>query len=217
MASALDWVCLDLQHGEHDDVSMQTVCAQLAGDARPVHVRVRANDAALIGRALDCGADGVVVPMVEDRAGAAAALAACRYPPAGHRSWGPLGAAYGRPVAPAASAAPACLVMVETGAGLDRVEEIAATPGIDGVFVGPVDLSLSLGTTVDALLRDPDPDSPLRRVVRACAAAGVTAAAFAGTPERAGVLRDLGYTRVAVTTDVGMLTGALADVRRAVG
>lgn len=94
-----------------------------------------------------------------------------------------------------------CAVMVETPAGLDKVEEIAATPGVDMVFVGPFDLALALGVDVDAMLADTSLTGILGRIVGACRAAGVTAGAFGGTPERASQLLRQGFTFVAAATD----------------
>jgi len=211
--SGVDWLCLDAQHGEHDDASVRDVCTRR--DARvPVVVRPPANDAAWIGRALDAGAAGVVVPMVDDADQARAAVAACRYPPLGGRSWGPLAGAYGgsAPGAREANAAVRVSVMVETAAALAAVDEIAAVPGVDEVFVGPFDLSLSLGRDVDELVADPAGDAPLRRVVAACERAGVRAAAFGATAERSAALLALGFRSVVVTTDVAALSLGAAAV-----
>jgi len=212
-ASGVDWLCLDAQHGEHDDASVRQVCSRR--DARvPVVVRPPANDLAWIGRALDAGAAGVVVPMVDDAAQARAAVAACRYPPLGGRSWGPLGGAYGAsvPSAGQANAAVRVSVMVETAAALAAVDEIAAVPGVDEVFVGPFDLSLSLGRDVDDLVGDPAHDAPLRRIVAACERAGVRPAAFGATAERSAALLALGFRSVVVTTDVAALSLGAASV-----
>jgi len=101
----------------------------------------------------------------------------------------------------AANAGVFLAVMVETASALADVEAIAATPGVDAVFVGPFDLSLALGTDVTALLADGEPSAPLPRVVAACRAAGVRAGAYAGEPDRAARLLELGFDWVAVTTD----------------
>ena len=93
--------------------------------------------------------------------------------------------------------------MVESALALSNVDAIAAVPGVDLLFVGPFDLALSLGTSVDDLLADAD--GPLSTVRRAAEGAGIAVAAFAGTPERAGVLRDRGYDCLAVTTDTAVL------------
>nr|WP_240894904.1 aldolase/citrate lyase family protein [Kineococcus siccus] len=216
-ASGVDWICLDAQHGEHDDASVLDVCSRRHDGVR-VLVRPPSNDAAWIGRALDAGADGVVVPMVDSAADARAAVHACRYPPLGGRSWGPLGGLHARPVpaADAANRAVSVAVMVETAAALAVVDDIAATPGVDEVFVGPFDLSLTLGRDVDDLVADPAADAPLRRVVAACARAGVRAAAFGATADRSSALLDLGFTSVVVTTDAAALSLGAASVVTAV-
>lgn len=197
-ASGLDWICLDAQHGEHDDASVREVCRLLAGRVR-VLVRPPSLDSAWIGRALDFGAAGVVVPVVDTPAQAAAAVAACRYPPAGRRSWGPLTGGYTEPgTAPPVT----CSIMVETASALADVRRIAATPGVDELFVGPFDLALALGTTVDDLLAADAPEDPLPRIVSAAREHGRVASVFGGTAERSRRLVDLGFTSVAVTTDV---------------
>jgi 4-hydroxy-2-oxoheptanedioate aldolase len=107
-----------------------------------------------------------------------------------------------------------CAVMVETRRALDRVEAIAATPGVDMVFVGPFDLSLALGVEHADLLADDSPQSPLRRVVAACRAAGVRAGAYAGGLEAARALAGHGFTWIAVAADTVVLPAAGAALVR---
>ena len=142
-----DYVCVDQQHGAIDYGSMVPMLQAIrAAGATPI-TRVVGNDAALIMKALDAGALGVIVPLVSSQAEAARAVAACRYPPMGTRSYGPVRAAHvlGSTSPTDLAEGVVCLVMVETREGLDRVEEIAATPGLDGIYVGPADLALSFG------------------------------------------------------------------------
>ena len=108
-------------------------------------------------RALDLGVRGVICPMVGSRAEAEAFVGACRYPPAGTRSYGPIHGAFGqgREQTSAADAAVLLFAMIETADGLANVDEIAATPGLDGLFVGPADLSLAMGLDTFADLTDP--------------------------------------------------------------
>jgi 4-hydroxy-2-oxoheptanedioate aldolase len=107
------------------------------------------NEPGLIMRVLDLGAAGVIVPLVDSAEEAARAVEACRYPPEGTRSYGPSRAALvvGSSVPADLAAAALCFVMIETRNGLEQVEEIAATPGLDGIYIGPSDLSLALGLT----------------------------------------------------------------------
>ena len=212
LASGLAWVCLDEQHGRWDDARvLAALDASSPGPGR-ILVRVPSLDDGLIGRALDAGAHGVIVPMVESVAQAEAAVAAVRYPPAGRRSFGPIAAPHGAPAdTAAANAANLCAVMIETAAALEAVEEIAAVPGVDLLFVGPFDLSLALGTDVDALLADGGA-GPLGRVVAAAEAGGIRAGAFAGTPDRARRMAELGFTFIAATTDVDVVERGLSAV-----
>ncbi len=100
---------------------------------------------------------------------------------------------------------PFCAVMVETALAIENLDAIAATPGLDMVFVGPFDLSLALGLDVDDLLTDRAQQAPLPTIVRACREAGILAGAYAGSPARAKVLSQQGFTWIAVATDTGVL------------
>ncbi len=206
-ASGLDWVVLDMQHGHFDDRAVRDTLALRRERRVPLLVRVRANDPAAIGRVLDAGADGVIVPLVDTAEDAESAVAAATYPPRGTRSWGPLAGLErtdgpdGRPPRPFVA------VMVETAEGLDAVGDIAAVDGVDMVFVGPFDLSLRLGTTVDALLADTAPDAPLPRILAACRDAGVLAGAFGPGVDRTSALAALGFTRVVLALDTDLLAG----------
>jgi len=159
-AAGLDYVVVDLQHGsatEHDLPAITTAAKH--GGATPVG-RVRYAHPADIGRALDLGCEGVIVPNVESAEQAAAVAGACRYPPTGYRSAG----------GNLATADPFCLVMVESPNAINELEATLALDGIDGVYVGPRDLSLSLGCALDP--HDPVLRKELERVWAAAAAAG---------------------------------------------
>ena len=145
--TGVDYVCVDQQHGIIDYDSMVPMLQAIrAGGAAPI-TRVLSKDPFLIMKALDAGAWGVIVPMIDDAEAAADAVAACRYPPRGIRSWGPTRAslALGSRDPEDLAGEVLCLVMIETRKGLENVEEISATPGLDGIYIGPSDLALSLG------------------------------------------------------------------------
>lgn len=205
--TGVDWVAVDAQHGPVDRATLHAVGRALAGAAAPFVVRVPSVDPAWIGAALDAGAAAVVVPGVTSVADAVVAARASRYPPQGERSWGPFPPLWGAtaPDPAGADAAARCIVMVETVGALDDVEAIASTPGVDGLFVGPLDLSLALGTTVEALLEDRSDTGPIRRVVAAARRHGILVAAFAGTPANAQGLRAHGIHCLAVTTDLAVV------------
>jgi 4-hydroxy-2-oxoheptanedioate aldolase len=162
-----DYVVVDQQHGAVDSSAMLAMLQAIqAGGAAPL-VRVARNEPFVIGNALDLGAAGVIVPMVEDGEQAARAVAACRYAPEGERSFGALRGGAAEP--------PLCLVMIETRAGLERAEEIAATPGLDGIYIGPSDLALTLGLQPTLRLEHPPVLEAIERVRAVCAGAGVLA------------------------------------------
>ncbi|MCJ1674493.1 MULTISPECIES: aldolase/citrate lyase family protein [unclassified Rathayibacter] len=214
------WLCLDAQHGAFDDAAVLATMRALATvtSRPPVAVRVAGLSDPLIGRALDAGADIVVVPMIESVEDAAAAVRAAHYPPLGRRSWGPMTDLWDVAPQSAAEARPALWLMIETQAGLDAVEQVLAVPGVAGVFVGPFDLAIGLGRALPDLLAADGPGDPLPRIAAAARNAGRGAGAYAGDPDRARQLRALGFPRVAVATDQSLIAlgtaaalGAVAD------
>jgi 4-hydroxy-2-oxoheptanedioate aldolase len=204
------WIGLDAQHGFYDDRSVRDALHVITGV--DVLVRVRALDAGEIGRALDAGARGVVVPMIESTEAAARAAAAVRYPPVGSRSWGPFAPYWGRAEVGVeeANRQVVCGVMVETRLGLDNVEEIAATPGVDMVFVGPYDLALSLGIALDELIAGDTGELPA--IVSACRANDVIPGVYAGSPARARQLAGMGFEVLAARTDRDLLIDGIATL-----
>lgn len=214
--SGVDWVGLDAQHGHFEAASLRETFALRRMRTVPMLVRVLSADAAGIGRVLDCGADGVIVPMIETPDQAAAVVRAARYGPRGGRSWGPLSTIGDYQPENAPPGDPLVSVMIETAAALAAVDSIAATPGVDMLFVGPFDLALALGTSVDELVADDSPASPLRAITDACRRAGTIAGAFAGSRERARVLSAFGYEWIATGTEAGLLRAG-ADASRPVG
>jgi len=212
--AGFDWLALDAQHGPVDRGALHGIGRALEDAGTPFVVRVPAVDPVWIGAALDAGAAAVVVPSVTGRQDAELAARAARYPPGGERSWGPFAPLWGgtAPEPAVANAAVRCLVMVETVGALADVDAIAATAGVDGLFVGPLDLALALGTTVDALLDDRSAGAALGRIVAAARRHGILVAGFAGTPANAARLRAHGFSCLAVTTDVGVVAAGAAAV-----
>src|ERR671916_44092 len=146
-SAGVDYVCVDQQHGVIDYDSMVPMFQAIRAEGATPITRVLSNDPFLIMKALDAGALGVIVPLVNNAEDAARAVAACRYPPRGVRSYGPVRAAgvIGSRDPEELGGGGLCLGMVETREALERVDEIAATPGLDGIYIGPSDLALSLG------------------------------------------------------------------------
>ena len=144
--------------------------ARLARTPAVPVVRVPSNEPGIIGRALDAGALGVIVPLVNSADEARRAVAACRFPPDGTRSSGPLvpRVRHGQDYQAEVNDVVACIPMIETRQAVENVDEILAVPGIDAVYVGPNDLSLSYGLA-PSVDNDGDPfNSALARVVESC-------------------------------------------------
>src|ERR1700722_1097843 len=203
-AGGLDDVVIDLQHGEapEADLPAMTTAIRLAG-AAPV-ARVRHASTADIGRALDLGCEGVIVPNVDSADQARQVASSVRYPPAGHRSAGGV----------LAAADPFCLVMAESAGALAELDATLATDGVDGLYVGPRDLSLSLGCELDP--DDPILSRALQRVWVACAAAGKPVGVHAtdgAVPRR---YREAGCTLITTADDAGAIPrNAAAQLGRA--
>jgi 4-hydroxy-2-oxoheptanedioate aldolase len=203
-----DYVSLDAQHGLFGYSGMLAGLAAIDASGQAVGmVRVGANDATLVGRALDAGAAGVIVPLINSAEDAAAAVAACRYPPVGIRSYGPTRAMLRIGPAPAdANETVIVLAMIETRDGLANVEAIAATPGIDGLYVGPSDLTIAVGGA-----RPGDPsvtdafEAALVRVRQACADNGIAAGLHTRSGEEAAKRMSEGFTVLTVAGDLNHL------------
>ena len=210
--AGFDWAGVEMQHGLAWLDQMVPMLQGLAIGRTPAFVRVPWNEPWLIMRALDAGAAGVIVPHVESSAEAAAAVAACRYPPLGIRSWGPGRAAFGVPDYNAAGANRdvICVVMVETTQGVDHVEEVASTDGLDGVFIGPADLSLS-GGGLPAMGADaPEHVARVLKVRDACRRSGVVAGIYSGDAASTGRWASEGFRFLALLNDVHHLTAGMA-------
>jgi 2-keto-3-deoxy-L-rhamnonate aldolase RhmA len=132
-----EWIGIDIQHG---DLDIGDVAPLARVSPVPVLVRLASHDEAQLGRVLDAGVDGVIVPAVESAAQAEALVRAAYFPPRGRRSAG-----LARVSLLGRRDQPLLLPMVETRAGLDHLDDILGTDGVDGIFIGPYDLSLSLG------------------------------------------------------------------------
>ena len=205
-----DYVCVDGQHGLADFASTVSIFQSVkASDTVPL-TRVLANDAGIIGRALDAGALGMIVPLVNDAEEAARAVAACRYPPEGVRSYGPVRAAevIGSKAPEDLSGEVLCFVMVETREGLERVEEIAATPGLDGIYIGPSDLAISLGLAPTLEIVEKAHVEAVSRIREACQRHGITSGIHCGSGEWARKHAEAGFDMVTVTMDTKLLTEA---------
>lgn len=209
-----DYVGLDCQHGLLDEADAARMLRRLAGWPQAVLVRVSANDASAIGRVLDAGADGVIVPMVDTPEQAAAAVAATRYYPAGVRSFGPGRVDMGFALKPIEDRA-SCLVMIETKLGLENVEAICATPGLTGIYVGPHDLGIGLGIPMEEIPTSPVLDAAIARIAAVAISAGIVPG-IAGYSQSAAHRAAQGYRLITLGADVlAFLKGASDELNAA--
>ncbi|MEE9254103.1 MAG: aldolase/citrate lyase family protein, partial [Pseudomonadales bacterium] len=178
-----DWVCIDMQHGLVDYQDVKVMLPAISTTNTIPFVRVPWNEPYEIMRVLDAGAYGVVVPLVNNREEAELAVAACRYPPKGMRSFGPIrGAMYGgRGYVQEANDEIACVVMIETREALEKLDEILSTPGVDAAYIGPSDLAYALDLQPVGDSNDPKHVETVNRIFEACKKHGVGAGIHTGS------------------------------------
>ena len=199
-AARPDAIVLDQQHGLWERRELEAAIGLVASQI-PVLVRVAENSPLAIGTALDAGAEGVIVPLIETAEEAAQALRSSRYPPRGNRSGGGV-----RPLRNfsgylAGADAIATILMIETRAGVAQAARIAATQGVDMLFIGSGDLALSLS----AEPAEPEYTAACAAIRRAGDAAGVPCGIFTGSLAVARQRRDEGYRMVVVANDIDLV------------
>ena len=202
MANAgFDWLCLDMQHGmlDYNDVR-QMLPAISTTDTIPF-VRVPWNEPYEIMKVLDAGAYGVVVPLVNNRVEAEQAVGACRYPPGGDRSYGPVRALIyaGSDYAQEANNEIACVVMIETRESLENLDDIMSTPGVDGIYIGPSDLALALGLMPGTT--EPEHEETIKTILAAAKKHGIAAGIHTGSVNQSKKYLDMGFHMVTLGTD----------------
>jgi len=208
--AGLDGVALDLQHGLIGMDQANVMAAAIVAAGKPVITRVLWNDPGLIGQALDFASSVVIAPMVNSVDQAKALVKAAKYPPIGQRSWG----GYAMVQASGKSAADylkeanhdtLVFAMIETQEALDIVDAIAAVAGLDGLFVGPSDLSIALSKGEELNRLSADNLAAMKKVVHAAHKNKLVAGAFAGTPEIIKQYVAMGYTFITAVTDNDVL------------
>lgn len=213
-----DAVTVDLQHGEHTEAGLGEIVEAIERAGTVPFVRLSWNEPANIMRALDLGARGLICPMVNSAEEAEAFVRYCRYPPLGSRSYGPVRSAFGaaREQTEAGNAAVMAFAQIETADGLTNAEAICRTAGLDGVYVGPADLSLTLGFEGFADLGAPEMRDALGRVVEAASSAGVVPGIHAPTAEQAIEMARSGFRFVGAVGDRELLSGSAVESLRRV-
>ncbi len=223
-SGSFDYVNIDMQHGviDYSDVAPLLMAMQRAA-AIPT-VRVPWNEPGIIGKVLDAGAMGVIVPMVNTVAEAEAAVSSCFYQPKGSRSHGPIRAGHalsagydGEPYAVVANDHVLCIPMIETVQAVENLDEILAVPGIDAVYVGPADLSRTLGLAPAGDHDDQTFVDALDTIVAGCRKAGVTPGIHA-SPGLVAKRQAQGFRMITATSDhLAAMDGARAALATARG
>lgn len=207
---AFDAVAIDMQHGAIDFAAVVRAIPLIAAAGKPSLVRIPVGEFATASRLLDAGATGVIAPMINSVEDARRLAGATKFPPIGERSWGPHGALTLTGLQPqeyfkAANGMSATLAMIETREALAIIDDILSVPGIDGIFIGPADLSIGLsgGREVNPLGSEVEDaiDHALARAYAADKIAGI----YATTGERAALFTRKGFPLVALSSDTAFL------------
>lgn len=216
-AQDLDWLCLDMQHGVIGyDTAVPMLQTISATDITPI-VRVPWCEPAMIMKMLDAGAYGIIVPLVNDRAQAEAAAAACRYPPRGIRSHGPTRAAYyaGFDYLAHANEEVLCIPQIETVEAMENLDDILSVPGIDAAYIGPMDLTISMGITPEQDGEAEEYVQARKRIVEGCRKHGVVPGVHSNPGVAARRIEE-GFRLIRITGDHNTMARAVREDIRAV-
>ena len=201
---------IDMQHGLMDYKTALTMLQAMSTTSVVPLVRVPWNDPAIIMRLLDAGAYGIVCPMINTRIEAEAFVQACRYPPLGYRSFGPIRAIVyaGDDYFSNANQTVLTLAMIETREALQNVDDIAATPGLNGLYIGAVDLSISLGFSEKVDFNNTHIKEALEKIVKASQDHNLVVGIHAHSIELIPQLRDWGFRMLTPVNDTVLLRSA---------
>ena len=217
----LDWVLVDLQHGENNLGNLSGMLQAVSLGGSTPFVRVAANDSTLIQRSLDLGAYGIVVPLVNTPEQAESAVQAAKYMPRGQRSWGPIrGALYGgSDYFQHADQETSIIVMLETAEAAANAKAILATPGVDGCLVGPNDLAISYGFPPEGSTGEtlpPPVEAAIETILAACANTNKAPGIQLYSAEAANRRISQGFRFVGLGTELRLMRGAIASILGAV-
>jgi 2-dehydro-3-deoxyglucarate aldolase len=214
--AGFDWLFLDAEHGSLDLPAIQRI-AQAAGERCPLVVRVPAIEDVWIKKVMDVGVAGLMIPQVNSALDAAAAVRRSKFPPSGVRGVGVARAnRYGASLAEYLAQADtnsAVIVQVEHIDAVRNVEQILDTDGVDAIFVGPYDLSASMGRA--GRVDDPEVQAAIARVRQVCLARKYPMGIFANDAAGARQALDQGFTLIAVGAEVTLLAGAARQIMQA--
>ena len=213
-AQGYDSLTIDMQHGALDYSSALPMLQAMKACGATLLVRVPWRDAGSIMKALDAGAMGIICPMINNRAEAEEFVSYLRYPPDGQRSFGPTRASIAMPgYGVDANQSVLALAMIETADGMTNLEDIASTPGLDGIYVGPADLTL--GTQEGRLQpgfdrAESEMIALIKRIAEICNQNGIAACIHCGTPEYAARTIGWGYKMTTVSGDARLLAASVS-------
>lgn len=206
------YMVVDMQHGLIDYSDVRHMFQAMQRSTATPLIRVPWNEPGIIGKVLDAGAMGVIIPMVNSADEAAQAVRSCFYQPKGSRSHGPVraGVALGEGYASEANDQVACIPMIETVEAIENIDEILAVPGVNAIYIGPADLSRTLGLPPLGDHDDPIFTDALDTILAACRKAGVAAGIHAN-PAIVQKRLDQGFQMVTATSDLlAVMAGAKA-------
>ncbi|KAI0136343.1 HpcH/HpaI aldolase/citrate lyase family protein [Xylariales sp. AK1849] len=216
-APGVDWVLVDCEHGNIDDAAMHDAVPAIASCGVSPLVRLPDMQGWMIKRALDAGAHGVLIPLLRTPEEAKKIVAAAKFPPIGQRGLGsPFAMERFNPIPTMteylqhANDSLLTMVQIETKEALDAVEEIAAVPGIDLLFVGPFDLGNNIGYPILNGVMSPELEDAIDRILAATHKAGKKAGFFAVSGEQSKKYADKGFDMVSVALDTTALQATLA-------
>ncbi len=213
-AAKWDFLVVDLQHSLSGFAAGVSLITATTNKRVPTLVRVTELNSGLIGRVLDAGASGIICPLIDSAEDAEKFVSSCGYPPKGTRSFGPIRArlVWGDEYVSSVESGVAKFAMIETAAGFSAVTQIARTPGLSGLLIGPNDLALSLGFPPKM---DPD-DSQLLKVFReikgAAKAAEISCGLACESPAYARQMAAEGFNYFIVSSDLRMMAARSAQV-----
>ncbi|MDJ0610769.1 MAG: aldolase/citrate lyase family protein [Kiloniellales bacterium] len=218
-----DSLTVDQQHGMVDFPNALAMLQAVSTTETVPMTRVPWLDPGYIMKMLDAGAYGVICPMINNREQAETLVGACRYAPAGFRSVGPVrGLMYGGPDYLAeANDTVLAIAMIETQEALENLDAIMTVPGLDGIYIGPSDLGLSLGRVAKPDQTDPEVVAAIEAILAAAKRHGVTPGIHCGSPAYAKKMIDLGFQLVTIMSDNLLMAaaakGAVTELRAALG
>lgn len=215
--SGFDSLTLDIQHGLIDLRTAISMLQAIQTSNKPAFIRARWNTAAHLMQLLDAGAHGIICPMIYTAKDTEQFVSACQYPPSGIRSFGPVRAQLygGSDYFKTANDDIQKFAMIETKEAYENLEEIAEVPGLSGIYLGPFDLSLSLGLKQKADFNSPELLNIIDQVLKVAAQNDIRTGVFTVRPEDALKMMDKGFDLVSCATDTLLLKTGAAQLAKA--